>query len=267
MRTIQQARLLLPGTRQRVYDIDLVDLGGANEARFLVNFRYGWQGAVLEEGTRTTDPVSQAEATRIFESLIAARRNQGYHAAGEVAPQSAKPALAVVPPSDHPQSTILANRLRGLDGLSDIKAAALLRRLGELRLKRLAPQIAMAAGALMLEGKRLVALRTLPYTVHRTDDGTGAATALLEKLASHADAPVAETAAMLCAIREPKRAPDWAAFPPSSARWRIFPRPMCGMRRPSPTFKRPQARGGRDNQGGSRSSTCARSMCVAGTIR
>jgi cellulose synthase operon protein C len=213
MRTIQQVRLVQPGTRSRVYDIDLVDLGGANDARFLVNFRYGWEGAALEEGTRTPDVVTHANAIRIFDSLVAARRNQGYHLAGEVAPRPARTTLAAVAPGDSPQATILANRLRGLDGLSDIKAAALLRRLGELRLVRLAPQIAIAAGALMLEGKRILALRTLPYTVHRTDDGTGAATALLEKLASHADVPAAETATMLCAVRDPKRAPDWSAFP------------------------------------------------------
>lgn len=214
MRTIQQVRLVQPGTRSRVYDIDIVDLGGANEARFLVNFRYGWQGAALEEGTRTPDAVTHSNAIRIFDSLVTARRNQGYQLVGDGAPQPAKPVLAAVTPGDDSQTTILAARLRGLDGLSDIKAAALLRRLGELRLKRLAPQIAMAAGGLILEGKRLVALRTLPYTVHRTDDGTGTATVLFGQLASHADTPVAETATMLRAIREPDRAPPWSTFGP-----------------------------------------------------
>lgn len=212
MRTTRQARLLLPGTRPRVYDIEIVDLGGSHPARFLVNFRYGWHGTALAEGTRTPDAVTQDQAERMFDSLVAARRNQGYRLAGEAAPEPARPVLAAVAPHDDARTTILGARLRGLDALADLDAAAVLRRVGELRLTRLAPHVAAAAHPLILDGRRLAALRVLPFVLHRTDDGSGKALALLGRLAGHADVPVAETAAMLQALSAPDRAPPWTAF-------------------------------------------------------
>jgi hypothetical protein len=213
MRTVQQARLILPGTRQRIYDIDLVELDSGDANRFLVNFRYGWQGAALEEGTRTPDAVSEDAAVRIFESLILARKNQGYVPQGAAADVPRTPTLSVVADVTNPRDLILATRLRDLDVLSDIKAASLLRRLGELRLTGLSDQITAAARTLVLEGNRIVALRTLPYTLHRTDDGSGRVEALLEQLSTHTDTPIAETAAMLRAIRHVNFAPDSDSLP------------------------------------------------------
>ena len=213
MRTHRQARMVLAGSRARVYDIDLVELSGTNPARFLVNFRYGWQGAALEEGTRTPDPLSQDAATRVFESLVVARKNQGYQLVDESTPAPKVPALAVVSPGANPRDEILAARLRGLDGLSDIKAASLIRRIGELRLKALAAPIVAAAQALRREGTRIVAMRSLPYTLHRTDDGSGSAGAALTELAACADRPAAETAAMLVGVRQSNATPDWDTAP------------------------------------------------------
>jgi cellulose synthase operon protein C len=213
MRTVRQTRMVLPGTRARVYEIDLVDTGSAREARFLVNFRYGWQGAVLEEGTRTPDAVPQEEALRIFDSLIVARKNQGYHLPDETSSTPKIPALVVVADSVSPRENVLAARLRGFDSLPDIKAASLLRRLGELRMKSLCAAIAAAARNVMREGNRRVTLRTLPYALHRTDDGSGLAASLLQQLSTCADAPMAETAAMLHALREPQAASSWDTAP------------------------------------------------------
>ena len=213
MRTLRLARMVLPGARERVYDVDLVELESGEARRFLVNFRYGWKDGVLEEGTRTPDAISHDAALAVFDSLIIARKNQGYRLVDEAAPVAKAPALAVVPQNGDPRETILAARLRGIDGLRDIKAASLIRRIGELRLKSLAPALAAAARALKAEGTRMVALRSLPYALHRTDDGSGTASVLLAELAAFADRPVAQTAAMLIGIRDSNAAPSWHTAP------------------------------------------------------
>ncbi len=213
MRTVRQARMVLNGTRARIYEIDLVDLANAKDARYLVNFRYGWQGAVLEEGTRTPNAVTEAEAIRIFESLILARQNQGYVAPDVVAPTAKAPVVAVVGEGEHPRDAILAARLRTFDALPDLKAAGLLRRVGELRMMRLGSAVVAAGRSLLVERNRLAALRTLPYALHRIDDGSGLVSPLLEKLSTCVDVPTAETALMLRAVRDGSLAPGFNALP------------------------------------------------------
>ncbi len=213
MRTARQARMVLPGPRARVYEIDLIEKPGTAGARYLVNFRYGWQGAILEEGTRTPDAVTEKAALAIFESMILARKNQGYLIETGDAQQPKTPVLAVVTRDANPRDAILAARLRALDGLPDIKAASLLRRLGELRLKHLCQPIAAAANAILIENNRPIALRTLTYAVHRTDDGSGLAKHILEKLAACPDAPTAQSAAMVRVLRSEQAPPSWDAAP------------------------------------------------------
>lgn len=213
MRTVRSARLVMPGARRRLYEIDLVEATGASPERYLVNFRYGWDGGVLQEGTRTTDPVTEDNAQRIFDSLIVSRQNLGYVVESGDVPERRKPELTVVTEQSNPRDEILAHRMRGFDGLPDLKAAGLLHRLGELRAKSQAPAIAAAAAALIGEKSRVVALRTLPYALHRTDDGSGSAGRVLEHLSASDDGPTAETAQMLRMLRELALAPDWSAYP------------------------------------------------------
>lgn len=213
MKTIRQAKMVLAGTRPRIYEVELVDLGQPREARFVVNFRYGWQGAVLEEGTRTPEPVPEQTGIRLFESVIAARRNQGYQLEGEAAPTVGKAPIAAVPTGATPRDMALAGRLRAIDSLSDGDAAGLIRRLGELRMRSLCAPLAAAAREIAREQKRLRALRALPYALHRTDDGTSNIDAVLESLTMAGDEPTAETATMLRTVRDRRLAPKWADAP------------------------------------------------------
>ena len=86
MKTLKTASLVLRSGRERSYIIDIVDLARDTPKRYLVNFRYGFIGSELQEGTRTPDPVDLPTAERLFDSLIQSRRTQGYVDAGETAP-------------------------------------------------------------------------------------------------------------------------------------------------------------------------------------
>ncbi|WP_232627707.1 hypothetical protein [Methylobacterium sp. Leaf118] len=63
----------------KVFEVDLVENHGlATPARFFVNVRHGRRGAVLREGTRTPQPVPDAAAEAIFESVVVSKINAGY---------------------------------------------------------------------------------------------------------------------------------------------------------------------------------------------
>ncbi len=80
MKNVRSARLWFKeGNSDKVYEVDLTDLETpGNDARFLVNFRYGRRGASLREGTKTDSPVNRAEADKIFDSLVVSKENSGY---------------------------------------------------------------------------------------------------------------------------------------------------------------------------------------------
>ncbi len=79
MKTIRKARLrYTKGNSDKVYEVDLCEQGNTQEARYLVNFRYGRYGKNLREGTKTTHPETLESATKIFHSLVVAKTNKGY---------------------------------------------------------------------------------------------------------------------------------------------------------------------------------------------
>jgi predicted DNA-binding WGR domain protein len=45
---------------------------------FVVNFAYGRRGCTLNTGTKTTVPVTEAEATKVFDKLLASKLAKGY---------------------------------------------------------------------------------------------------------------------------------------------------------------------------------------------
>ena len=45
---------------------------------FVVNFAYGRRGGTLNTGTKTTVPVTEAEATKVFDKLVASKVAKGY---------------------------------------------------------------------------------------------------------------------------------------------------------------------------------------------
>src|SRR5512136_169851 len=57
---------------------------------YIVTFAYGRRGTTLTTGTKTTHPVSLAEATKVFDKLVASKLAKGYQyssaSAGETKP-------------------------------------------------------------------------------------------------------------------------------------------------------------------------------------
>ena len=139
MRTIKSKRLILQAGRERVYEIDLVELARDGDERYLVNYRYGWAGSELQEGTRTPDPVALPLAEQIFDSLVLSRHNQGYSDPKGSEAWQTDGALgttpsAVDPDVTDPRSARLMVLLGRLASLPDAAAAKLIWRTGQVRL-------------------------------------------------------------------------------------------------------------------------------------
>src|SRR5262245_64824695 len=79
MKLVKKVRLAFrEGKSDKVYEVDLVELPGNDEARYLVNFRYGRRGSALREGTKTTRPATLAEAEAVYQSVVVSKTNSGY---------------------------------------------------------------------------------------------------------------------------------------------------------------------------------------------
>lgn len=150
MRLIQQITLFLrEGTADKVYEVDLCEAG---EGEFVVNFRYGRHGTTLREGTKTTFPVSRAEAEDVYGKLVDSKTRKGY--------STTRPEAAQAPP-DRParKPRAMADDPRARRVLRYLKAAALgddapsegwtlsriLWRAGEMGLREAAPYLAKIA--------------------------------------------------------------------------------------------------------------------------
>lgn len=85
MKTVRSARLWFrEGSSDKVYEVDLLENDALpSEQRYLVNFRYGRRGATLREGSKTPAPVALASATKIFDSIIVSKVNDGYRRTDE----------------------------------------------------------------------------------------------------------------------------------------------------------------------------------------
>lgn len=74
------------GTSDKVYEVDLCQAGD----RYVVNFRYGRRGSTLKEGVKTTQPVPEAEALKVFDKLVGEKTKKGYQDVTAPAPVEAK---------------------------------------------------------------------------------------------------------------------------------------------------------------------------------
>jgi bifunctional non-homologous end joining protein LigD len=74
--TLQSASLhFREGNSDKVYHAAIEPKGEG----YLVNFAYGRRGNTLTTGTKTSHPVSLAEATKAFDKLVASKLAKGYH--------------------------------------------------------------------------------------------------------------------------------------------------------------------------------------------
>lgn len=140
---------LREGTSDKVYEVDLCEAG---EGEFVVNFRYGRRGTTLREGTKTTFPVSRAEAEVVYEKLVESKTSKGY--------STSAPEVAVKPVQRSADaSRSIALDPRGHRVLRYLRAAAvgneepaeswslsrILWRAGEMELHEAAPFLAKIA--------------------------------------------------------------------------------------------------------------------------
>lgn len=195
MKTIKTANLVLRQARERSYIIDLVEL---DAGRYLVNYRYGFSGSALKEGTRTNDPVDLETAERLFESLIQTRKIQGYENAGEATPWDAPTAgpKVVAPETADPRSARLLYLLERAGSMADESAAKLVWRVGMVKLEAAAPALA----ALRHEAGPITA-RVLPYALYRCGkDRPASIIPALGALANDGDPAVHEPARIALSV-------------------------------------------------------------------
>ncbi|MCG7521476.1 hypothetical protein [Ruegeria sp. Ofav3-42] len=166
MNLVLKKNLIKPAGRNRIYEIELVETGGL----YLVNYRYGWEGLALEDGTRTPDPVSREEADRILKSLVLSCTERGYFEQGSTG-SKAPPAAPVPVETDarNPYDLALLSRLQRLPGLDDAHAAKLLWSLALRRLQEALPRVLDAAGSYQAR-HHPATCRLLPYVIWRLRD-------------------------------------------------------------------------------------------------
>lgn len=170
MAVVKTLRLVKVAGRNRVCEIDMVE----TPAGYLVNYRYGWEGSALGEGTRTKDAVTREHAEKILDSLRVSYAQRGYFEAGgragameENRPVRSRPA-AVASPSGTPNRTPsryepgLLSRLENLPGLSDKEAAKLLFSIAQRKMEGALETLLNVAPT--HDG---VARRVLPYAIWR----------------------------------------------------------------------------------------------------
>lgn len=137
------------GTSDKVYEVDLCEV---EDGRFHVNFRYGRRGTVLREGSKTPTSVTQGEALRIFNSLVASKEAKGYTrrelAASETGPGDHNSDFqSAATDSDHPIAEAVLRRIAdGHSSSSDWSLSRAVWRCGELRLAPAEPLLLKLLG-------------------------------------------------------------------------------------------------------------------------
>jgi predicted DNA-binding WGR domain protein len=123
------------GTSDKVYEVDLCQI---EQDRYVVNFRYGRRGTTLKEGVKTTQPVLEAEAHKVFAQLVASKVKKGYHDVNVQASNDAPTAQPVevtnVPVAENPRHQAIVNRLANRDNHKWPLERAIWRA-GELKIK------------------------------------------------------------------------------------------------------------------------------------
>jgi hypothetical protein len=166
MRLVYKKTLIKPAGRNRIYEIELIETDGL----YLVNYRYGWEGSALEDGTRTPDPVSREDADRIVNSLVLSCTERGYFEQGAAAPEIHPAApVEVEGGMQGPYELALLARVQRLPGLDDAHAAKLLWSLALRRLQAALPPVLDAAGGFSAKQHRATC-RLLPYVIWRLHD-------------------------------------------------------------------------------------------------
>jgi predicted DNA-binding WGR domain protein len=100
MQIINRTTLLYQaGSSAKVYEIDLCQVG---DNRYVVNSRYGKQGAILKEKSETVTAVSLEQAQKLCDRLINAKVSKGYRDATDETEVTSTPIANPPPPIEIP---------------------------------------------------------------------------------------------------------------------------------------------------------------------
>src|SRR5262245_53448421 len=148
MHVVRSVRLWMKeGKSDKIYEVDLVDLERPDDARYLVNFRYGRRGTSLRDGTKTSSPVTRANAEKLFDSVVVSKINDGYRRVDGDAPTSAMAAAADGRDTNGRDAELLKKLAICARGTwPDEERERLFWRLGVVRLAAAYPQLATIAG-------------------------------------------------------------------------------------------------------------------------
>ncbi|BAY08757.1 HEAT repeat domain-containing protein [Calothrix sp. NIES-2098] len=128
------------GRSTRVYEVDLCQI---TDDLYVVNFRYGKQGANLKESTKTTQAVSLAEAQKIFNNLVKQKTQKGYTEVN-LAPRNQPLENQLVSHAD-PRKQAILDRLANKQP-SKWKLERAIWRAGELKIREATPLLIKLIG-------------------------------------------------------------------------------------------------------------------------
>jgi cellulose synthase operon protein C len=146
MKIVRTARLWFKeGTSDKLYEVDLVDIESPDAtARFLVNFRFGRRGQILQDGSKTPAPVDRAGAEKVFDSVVVSKVNAGYRRIDGGDAASVTPPASAIPSPGGRERELLARLEACLhEPWPPEERDRLFWRAGEVRIE--------AAGALLLQ--------------------------------------------------------------------------------------------------------------------
>ena len=145
MQLVRKARLYLRKEQtDKVYEVDLCRF---SRDRYVVKFRYGRRGGRLRDGTKTLTPVDFKKAEALFDSIVVARKNEGYLESGD-----ASPGITALPPikpvasgsidtTSRIEAAVLKRLREAAAGTDPKKLRRVAWRIGERGLKKAVPDL------------------------------------------------------------------------------------------------------------------------------
>ena len=138
MKTIKQTLLHFhQGTSNKVYNVYLIKVSSTG---YLVNFEYGRYGATLREGTKTSSPVTEEKAQKLYDSLVVSKVNKDYKIVSGYNSLSQEEKPERVSSSVEEYHSLLISRLKRasearLKTVDNYAVSRLIYRAGELKLE------------------------------------------------------------------------------------------------------------------------------------
>ncbi|MFB2891383.1 WGR domain-containing protein [Aerosakkonemataceae cyanobacterium BLCC-F50] len=130
------------GTSDKVYEVDLCLVGSD---RYVVNFRYGRRGASLKEGVKTEQPVTLAQAEKVFDKLVSEKTKKGYQDVSSTIVTETTAPKTLNPPNPDSQKQAILTRLAAPSN-KKWPLERVIWRAGELKITEAVPELLKLIG-------------------------------------------------------------------------------------------------------------------------